>query len=468
MTLLKYANFIATELEEGISAGATELIVPLAVTEALPTLGVDEEIRLVLWDGQQAPEIVSVTDNPQTGVLTVTRGEESTTAKAWEAGTQVRCTLTAELVNLLATTLFDIDAALLLAFLPLAGGTLTGPLILAADPSAGLGAATKSYADTIGAGKLSTTGGTMSGSINMDSNSIFGLPTPVADSQAASKEYVDGLSGSGDALRADDSAGLVAAGTAAAYTLNTTEGYLALADGITLTIKFPVTNTAGPTLAIDSLSAKGIVSVIGETLPGGFLEPLVPYRLTYDLSDDKWILHSAYRMPEVLLESGILASVTGKSFSFTPYTGFRKFRVIFTSMRPATDGASLRVLTSSNAGVSFDTGASDYKYTSSADDNATNNPYGQSSGGTTELRLSLDTGNATTKGLNMEIEIHDPLNTALHTQISWVGGGISAAGAAWCIQGSGQRQAAADIDSVLFSFTSGNIAAAKYALIGVR
>ena len=48
-------------------------------------------------------------------------------------------------------------------YLLLAGGTLTGPLVLAADPTAALGASTKQYADT----KVPLAGGTMTGPLNM-------------------------------------------------------------------------------------------------------------------------------------------------------------------------------------------------------------------------------------------------------------------------------------------------------------
>lgn len=49
------------------------------------------------------------------------------------------------------------------AYLPLTGGTLTGPLILSGDPSAPLGASTKQYVDTKSGQYLPLAGGTLSG-----------------------------------------------------------------------------------------------------------------------------------------------------------------------------------------------------------------------------------------------------------------------------------------------------------------
>ena len=65
-----------------------------------------------------------------------------------------------------------------------AGGTLSGPLLLAGPPTTGVQAATKNYADLIGASALPKSGGTLSGPLT-----LAGDPTlPV---HAANKNYVD-------------------------------------------------------------------------------------------------------------------------------------------------------------------------------------------------------------------------------------------------------------------------------------
>jgi hypothetical protein len=72
--------------------------------------------------------------------------------------------------------------------LPLAGGTLTGALILAADPTALLGAVTKQYSDANVANGIATrvlkTGDTMTGPLVLPGS-------PTATLQAATKDYVD-------------------------------------------------------------------------------------------------------------------------------------------------------------------------------------------------------------------------------------------------------------------------------------
>jgi hypothetical protein len=64
------------------------------------------------------------------------------------------------------------------------GDTMTGLLILSADPVLGLGATTKEYTDGQFAKSLSTAGGTMTGALALAAN-------PSSSLQAAPKQYVD-------------------------------------------------------------------------------------------------------------------------------------------------------------------------------------------------------------------------------------------------------------------------------------
>lgn len=73
--------------------------------------------------------------------------------------------------------------------LPKTGGTMTGTLTLAGDPTLDLQAATKKYVDdNSGKGALMLTGGTMTGPLTLS-----GAPT--SDLMAATKKYVDDKAG---------------------------------------------------------------------------------------------------------------------------------------------------------------------------------------------------------------------------------------------------------------------------------
>jgi hypothetical protein len=78
------------------------------------------------------------------------------------------------------------------------GDTMTGDLDMGGNqienvgtPIANTDAATKDYVDTALGGKLDTSGGTMSGDIDMGGQMVNNLGTPVATDDAATKGYVD-------------------------------------------------------------------------------------------------------------------------------------------------------------------------------------------------------------------------------------------------------------------------------------
>lgn len=85
------------------------------------------------------------------------------------------------------------------SYLPLAGGTMSGPIAMGSQkitglgtPTAGTDAATKAYVDALDlSAYLPKAGGTMSGAIAMGSQKITGLGAPSAGGDAARKSDVD-------------------------------------------------------------------------------------------------------------------------------------------------------------------------------------------------------------------------------------------------------------------------------------
>jgi microcystin-dependent protein len=100
-----------------------------------PALGGGKQYTVILGYGTDREEVCTVTAKPTSTTLTVIRGQDNTAATAKNAGDTVVHGVSAREFNSISTKL-DKN-----------GGTLTGPLVLQADPTAPLGAATKGYVD---------------------------------------------------------------------------------------------------------------------------------------------------------------------------------------------------------------------------------------------------------------------------------------------------------------------------------
>ena len=286
MAIFVFGNFFATEILESISASATTIRVSAVQSQKLPFFAAadNKEARLTIWDGVHEPEIVGCTENLQTGTLTVTRAKEDTTAFPWAAGAQVKSSLTQDVINQALDFVVQIDDILNANFLKLAGGTLTGPLVLAADPVVPLGAATRQYVDAHQSAGLPLTGGTMTGPINMDHNEIQGLPEPTNLEDAATKNYVDTTKTSITNRLLDQSATLVTSGTVnppvggfaafcTGFTLTgTSVPWAAYFTGLEIATIFHVDNGPNPTLDLNTIGAKRILlDTAGNTPPTGYL-----------------------------------------------------------------------------------------------------------------------------------------------------------------------------------------------------
>ena len=121
------------------------------------------------------------------------------------------------------------------------GDTMTGDLDMGGNqienlgtPIANTDATTKDYVDTALGGKLDTSGGTMSGDIDMGGQMVNNLGTPVATDDAATKGYVD------SALAGKQNT--VAATTGTAITLDTPKEYGTYAAPATGNIAVSLTN----------------------------------------------------------------------------------------------------------------------------------------------------------------------------------------------------------------------------------
>lgn len=292
-----FGNFFATELQVGVTTGTTTLQVPPSASLDLPLFDTPDlkEARLTLWDGQLRPEIVGCTKNLQDGNLIVTRGLEGTTPQAWGAGTQVISIISAEVLNTALEAFFDFEVVLAASFLKLSGGILTGPLILAGPPTVALGAATKSYVDSVQGTGLPLSGGTMQGDINMNSHAIVNLPAPSVGSNPATKTYADSLITSPTAILNDFEGSLATTGGPLTFAVTTNFGAGGgYTNGDRLCVRFNGTNSAAATLNRDALGAKAIHIVPGVPIPVNVIIPGVPTSIVFDAVANAWLLENIH------------------------------------------------------------------------------------------------------------------------------------------------------------------------------
>lgn len=321
----RFANFIDTELLADLSAVDTVLSIPVDMALQLPTLTAPEQIILALWDGQQAPELVAVTDNPQTGLLTVERAQEGTSALAWGAGTQVKCVLSAGIIDSALQAYFNLPSQLEGFFLPIQGGEMLGPLFLNPSSNPAVNEAVpRSYVDAIGAGFMRADGSiVMTGNLQMGGHVISGLDLtdPSSNDYATSKKYVDAKfaaanSGS-SALIQDDSSGIVTTGSEVAYIANVANNKGPLTanwDFTTITIRPHVRNLANATIKLQFGNAditafpgfKPILQGGDNTKPISqrIMQANVPYRMTYlPAPVSGWVVHGLF-LPTVEVTTG--------------------------------------------------------------------------------------------------------------------------------------------------------------------
>ena len=162
--------------------------------------------------------------------------------------------------------------------------------------------------------------------------------------------------------------------------------------------------------------------------------------------------------------SGItfLASATASASATVEFTSlidstYNMYLIVWEDVKPATDNVDFHFRTSSDGGVSFDSGASDYSY------------YLETSGtlGATFIKLSSGSrlGNDTNEKADGFMFLMNPSAasyTTLHSQCMYLGVTTNFIKA----QVSGIRNSAADVDAIQFLMSSGNIASGTFKLYG--
>ena len=168
----------------------------------------------------------------------------------------------------------------------------------------------------------------------------------------------------------------------------------------------------------------------------------------------------------------LLASKTASASATLDFTEFdnavyRRYEFELENVLPATDGAGMRLLTSTNNGASYDTGATDYSHTRVIA--ASGAVTVVNSAGAAQISVATNIGNAAgEQGVSGIVSVWNAgsaVRTTVQMALHYFD---AAAGHISYTDGSGARLASQDTDACRFLMTSGDITSGTIRMYGVR
>ncbi len=166
----------------------------------------------------------------------------------------------------------------------------------------------------------------------------------------------------------------------------------------------------------------------------------------------------------------LLATKTASASATLDFTEFnnatyRRYEFELDNVKPATDATDFEALVSSNAGSSYDTGASDYSWTYDGTGDAVLTGQDQAD---SAMRVATNVGNATEEdGISGNIMLFNAASATARTKLRSAMLYDAATGVNFQINGGGKRLADQDTDALRFRFSSGNIASGTIRMYGV-
>lgn len=210
-------------------------------------------------------------------------------------------------------------ASLAGTYIPVIGGAMTGPLTLSGDPTSALEAATKHYVDTLAAGELSLTGGSLQGSLQVPELIQKGPRVDVQDSDFSFGQPVEGISITNGACTSAPTITIPAPeypqdgsqATATGYCVNgQAEGYISFpGGGYTLSQAPTITGggTTGATAVLVLAGTPGVADPTGKSPSLAAIENAVDYAYSHsatpdnvsqvDIPDGTYLLDGTLRVP---------------------------------------------------------------------------------------------------------------------------------------------------------------------------
>ena len=166
----------------------------------------------------------------------------------------------------------------------------------------------------------------------------------------------------------------------------------------------------------------------------------------------------------------LIATNTPSAAASTAFTGLSStyfaYKVVWSNLAPATDGAEFFFRTSTDGGSTYDAGASDYSYARWTVNDAAGSAA-NADNADSEIELSDNHGSAANEIGFGELTVFNP-SGAVYCHVQWNATWTADTGALAHTTGGGRRLAAADVDAIQFLFSSGNIASGTFKLYGMK
>lgn len=170
-----------------------------------------------------------------------------------------------------------------------------------------------------------------------------------------------------------------------------------------------------------------------------------------------------------------LATVTASNSASVDFTTnidstYKIYAIVFDSVQPATDGATLQSRLGN--GGSFDSGSGNYAYTNvtlKANSATTTETISATGSAISIILTAAGVGNVSTEGVDGGVLfIYNPANASKYTSLNGTMVQSDTAGDTYNVRFSGSRLEAAAHDRIQFFFSSGNIASGTFTLYGIR
>lgn len=149
---------------------------------------------------------------------------------------------------------------------------------------------------------------------------------------------------------------------------------------------------------------------------------------------------------------------------------YHAYKVVIKDLVPASDGTLLYLRTSTDNGTSFDSGASEYKWSHMGVDNDGSLRNDGSSGATQMIligRTNDSIGNNTNETCSAELWVFNP-SSASHTRAFCQSTYVRTNGDFWVMWASGVRVDTTAVDAIQLLMDTGNITSGNFTLYGLK